>query len=579
MKTKILLILLLASFIFLSAYERNQVSRYAHRYTRLTEGKCEAVNIFPDSMFYNVNPFIISLEGGSGYHPIADCAHFVSQCLQAGGIQMYENNYSDNPDYLGCVGCKGLNIQAKNNFADSLRMTFHDNFWLEEIIEPVIETDHPYTSGFYSFDIFLNHDTYKTKLHFDSLYTRPGTDIVKITDWYHSLYSPVLSYAGNQGCFWTPEFDSRHPYDNSLLNVWIVLQHNYIWNLYGFAIDSLSWQAAIEPEDNYQQGDFQIFCNYRTDNVSFVNDHEIFYENTYNNIGRTIRFRHAVVCKSGYGNTARVSSHNSDRNDSLWTYAYSPATAVYNSLARNSISFYHINDGTGEKPNLCAYNNWNDKAIITTSHPDSINDKDYFEINDPIYIKYAFQNNGGVMIPDRFQVRVEFENTRTLIDSVLYDGIFSGSNIIDTLFNPLIMPDVDSLIINIKLDAGDSLDYGADWERTWGEQTWHEDFESDNIISKTIYLDTGLQPPTNIEIDLNPGSGLINLQWDGSNRTTYKVYSSTNPYDGFEEDLSGTYNGNSWSASLPNENRFYYVVETDGRGTTRSKQVHYRKAK
>ena len=38
MRTKIIFILLLASFIFLSAYEREQVSRYAHRYTRLTEG-------------------------------------------------------------------------------------------------------------------------------------------------------------------------------------------------------------------------------------------------------------------------------------------------------------------------------------------------------------------------------------------------------------------------------------------------------------------------------------------------------------------------------------------------------------
>lgn len=182
------------------------------------------------------------------------------------------------------------------------------------------------------------------------------------------------------------------------------------------------------------------------------------------------------------------------------------------------------------------------------------------------------------MIPDRFQVRVEFDNTGTLIDSILYDGIFADSIEVQNIEPYFNMPDVDSLIINVVLDAGTNEDYGIDWERTWSEQAWHENYDSDNIISKTIYLNTGLQPPTNIEIDLNPGSGTINLQWDGSNRTTYKVYSSTNPYNGFEEDLSGTYNGNSWSASLPNENRFYYVVETDGRGYTRSKQVHYRKA-
>ena len=147
MKTRIVFILLITSFLFLSAYNRDQVSRYAHRYTRLTEGKDYAVNIPPDSMFFNVNPFIISLEGGSGYHPDADCAHFVSQCLQAGGIPMYENNYSDNVNYLGCVGCKGLN-NFSDNFADSLGMTFHDDFWLTEVIDPVFENEHFTTTNY-----------------------------------------------------------------------------------------------------------------------------------------------------------------------------------------------------------------------------------------------------------------------------------------------------------------------------------------------------------------------------------------------------------------------------------------------
>ena len=139
------------------------------------------------------------------------------------------------------------------------------------------------------------------------------------------------------------------------------------------------------------------------------------------------------------------------------------------------------------------------------------------------------------------------------------------------------MPEIDSLTITVTLDAGTNEDYGVDWERTWSEQTWNENFETDNIISKTIYLDTGLQPPTNIEIELNPENGTIDLQWDGNNRSTYKVYSSTNPYDGFEEDLTGTYNGNSWSAPLPKENRFYYVVETDERQSRKSKNFYFKK--
>ena len=38
MKTKIIIILLLVTITSLSAYDRVQAARYAHRYTRLTEG-------------------------------------------------------------------------------------------------------------------------------------------------------------------------------------------------------------------------------------------------------------------------------------------------------------------------------------------------------------------------------------------------------------------------------------------------------------------------------------------------------------------------------------------------------------
>ena len=584
MKTKILLILLFISVVFLSAYERDQVSRYAHRYTRLTEDANVGIN--PDSLiWHNVNPFIYQLErqkGASinlaGYWDGADCAHFVSQCMQAGGIPMHENGYYDNSNFLGYVNCKNLH-NFSDTIADSLRMTFHDSLWITEVIEPNFENVHN-TSTNYDRFFHVPREIRLLKFHFTDFDLHPGYPPYspdRVTIGYYPFWYNDLVYTGNQGDFWTTPL---YRYAWLQHSPQVHIEYHPDWSgYYGFQMNLLKWQAFTTPDSDYQQGDFQIFCNYRTDNVDFVNAHEIFYESTYNDTGRTIRYKHAVICRSGSGNTARVSAHNNDRNDSLWSYSYCPDSAVYNSQSLNSISFYHINDGAGDLPNLCAYNNWGNKSLITTSHPDSIIDKNTFEVGDPIYIKYAFQNDGGVMIPDRFQVRVEFENTRTLIDSVLYDGIFSGSNIIDTLFNPLIMPDIDSLTISIHLDAGDSLDYGADWERTWGEQHWHETNETDNIISKTIYLNTGLQPPTNLEIEVTPNRGTIDINWDGNNRSTYKVYSSTNPYNNFEEDLSGVYDGTSWSAPLPIENMFYYVVETDGRGTTRSKQVHYRKAK
>ncbi|MCK4653058.1 MAG: hypothetical protein KAU01_01275, partial [Candidatus Cloacimonetes bacterium] len=569
-------ILLLASFIFLSAYERDQVSRYAHRYTRLTEGKNYAVNISPDSMYYNVNPFIISLEGGTGYHPDADCAHFVSQCLQAGGIPMYEDGYNDNSSYLGIVNCKNLHTLADSLFPvreDWYHTTFQDSFWMEETLDPFLESNHfPYQ---FSYDgLNLCSDIYFLKIFFSHIdvyfcdninVTLPHSNVYPIYGFHYDFWTALLSN------YYNNEYDP-------ITYASISLQENppYGNNNYGYRADGLKWTAHYEPATDYTTGDFQIYCNYRTDNINFNNNYEFFYENDYNDTGRTIRYRHTAICRSGSGSSAHVSAHDNDRNDSLWSYAYCDGSEVYNWLALNSITFYNVNIN-GNRPNLTRYNEWGSKSIITTSDPDSTNDKDYFEIGDPVYIKYSFQNDDYVMIPDRFQVRVEFENSRTLIDSILYDGIFADSIIIQNVAQYFNMPELDSLTINVKLDDGSGQDYGDDWERTWNDQNWQETNETDNIISKTLYLNTGLQPPTNVHIEVNTGRNDLQIQWEGNPSSSYKVYSSNNPYSGFVEDLTGTYSTNSWSTPLPTENRFYYVVETDERHDRKSNILHFKK--
>ena len=64
--------------------------------------------------------------------------------------------------------------------------------------------------------------------------------------------------------------------------------------------------------------------------------------------------------------------------------------------------------------------------------------------------------------------------------------------------------------------------------------------------------------PTNIIISINDSN--VELFWDAvSGATSYKVYSSDDPYSGFEEDTSGTFVGESWSAPATNEKKFYYV--------------------
>jgi len=67
-----------------------------------------------------------------------------------------------------------------------------------------------------------------------------------------------------------------------------------------------------------------------------------------------------------------------------------------------------------------------------------------------------------------------------------------------------------------------------------------------------------LGSPVNVQIQIV--SGDVQLSWDVvSGATSYKVYSSDDPYTGFVEDTSGSFVGESWSTAIINEKKFYYV--------------------
>jgi hypothetical protein len=65
--------------------------------------------------------------------------------------------------------------------------------------------------------------------------------------------------------------------------------------------------------------------------------------------------------------------------------------------------------------------------------------------------------------------------------------------------------------------------------------------------------------PVNVQIAVFGGS--TTLTWDPvTDATSYKVYSSGLPYTGFTEDLSGTFDGESWSTPATGGRRFYVVT-------------------
>ena len=66
-------------------------------------------------------------------------------------------------------------------------------------------------------------------------------------------------------------------------------------------------------------------------------------------------------------------------------------------------------------------------------------------------------------------------------------------------------------------------------------------------------------PPQNVTIEISDTDVL--LSWDAvAGANSYKVYSSDDPYTGFVEDFSGSFAGESWSTSILDEKKFYYVA-------------------
>jgi hypothetical protein len=66
-------------------------------------------------------------------------------------------------------------------------------------------------------------------------------------------------------------------------------------------------------------------------------------------------------------------------------------------------------------------------------------------------------------------------------------------------------------------------------------------------------------PPEDVIITV--ADNIVTISWSAvSGATSYKVYSSNDPYDNFTEDTSGNFTSTSWSAPLAAEKKFYYVT-------------------
>ena len=66
-------------------------------------------------------------------------------------------------------------------------------------------------------------------------------------------------------------------------------------------------------------------------------------------------------------------------------------------------------------------------------------------------------------------------------------------------------------------------------------------------------------PPEDVTITVV--DDIVNISWSAvEGATSYKIYSSYDPYTNFIEDTSGTFIDESWSTSILNDKKFYYVI-------------------
>ena len=90
---------------------------------------------------------------------------------------------------------------------------------------------------------------------------------------------------------------------------------------------------------------------------------------------------------------------------------------------------------------------------------------------------------------------------------------------------------------------------------SWQYSGWNiDDFVVSGVSTITI-------PSVPINVTISIGTSDLTISWDAvSGATSYKVYSSDDPYTGFLEDTSGTFAGENWTTFLINVKKFYYVT-------------------
>ena len=184
-----------------------------------------------------------------------------------------------------------------------------------------------------------------------------------------------------------------------------------------------------------------------------------------------------------------------------------------------------------------AYIEINPISVESTIHsPDSPTDIDEVTVTSKIF------DDSGITSAD---LHVYF-GTDSLIITMNDSGQNGDTAAGDSIFTALIPALPGQIRANYYIEITD------------GES---DEFCDPPFASKNYYFTYDLIPGTPENLTISRGQNSVDLVWNSVDGITeYKVYSSDDPYSGFSEDDSGSFDGASWSTTILNNKKFYYVV-------------------
>ncbi len=372
----------------------------------------------------------------------------------------------------------------------------------------------------------------------------------------------------------------------------VIFTGHYKFNIYGRLLAEGDWQRYINfvPQDsttgwhslrfydqntNGQDSSKVVYCKLQygkaVGDTSDVNGGAIYLENS------NILIDNCII------------SHNSATGGGGGIFIYNSSdptikrTIISDNTSENAGGGIHILDGcTPTLENVCIYNN---EAVSEISG-----------------------RGGGIYCDDwcfPILTNVTFSlNTANYDSSYPGGGLFSCNNSYPNLLNCILWNDIPQeigegysrfVIVtysdveggspgegNIDTDPLFADPVNGDFQITWANYPVNDATKSPCIDTGSLSLpldpdstiadmgalyfhqyETG-SAPQNVTVYIDADS--VYLSWSiARHRSTYKVYSSNNPYSDFEEDLTGTYNETSWTAPLPtaDDKKFYYVTSVN----------------